>query len=174
MTHCLRKFSFPKQVHGMCWVNTAGSTSVWLVFDGYFKCESVTFVAHLEYVNEYYFVRTKLNWEALEEAPFAAYSSATFFIGTTFMIAVMSKYFKISDTMLALISSSFSTVSKFVFVSSSNIATWAGHTFRAQDNQGNRDSLFKKFFFFVNFIIDNCVDYFHALCSKNSRHVWRH
>lgn len=74
-------------------------------------------------MNEYYFVRTKLNWEALEEAPFAAYSSATFFIGTTFMIAVMSKYFKISDTMLALISSSFSTVSKFVFVSSLNIAT---------------------------------------------------
>ncbi|KAG4076785.1 hypothetical protein HA402_009131 [Bradysia odoriphaga] len=69
-----------------------------------------------EYVNEYYFVRTKLNWEALEEAPYAAYGSATFFIGTTFMIAVMSKIFKISDTMLALISSSFSAVSKFVCI----------------------------------------------------------
>lgn len=70
----------------------------------------------VDYVNEYYFVRTKLNWEALEEAPYAAYGSATFFVGTTFMIAIMSKYFKISDTMLALISSSFSAVSKFVCV----------------------------------------------------------
>lgn len=71
----------------------------------------------VEYVNEYYFVRTKLNWEALEEAPYAAYGSATFFIGTTFMIAVMSKYFKVTDTMLALISSSFTAVSKLVCVS---------------------------------------------------------
>lgn len=70
-------------------------------------------------MNEYYFVRTKLNWEALEEAPYAAYGSATFFVGTTFMIAVMSKYFKISDTMLALISSIFTVVSKLVSVSNS-------------------------------------------------------
>ncbi|KAG4068207.1 hypothetical protein HA402_008848 [Bradysia odoriphaga] len=70
----------------------------------------------LEYVNEYYFVRTKLNWEALEEAPYAAYCSAIFFVGTTFMIAVMGKYLKISDTMLALISTSFSAISKFVCI----------------------------------------------------------
>lgn len=71
----------------------------------------------LEYVNEYYFVRTKLNWEALQEAPYAAYSSASYFVGTTFMVTVLSKYFKVSDTILAILSSSFTAVSKFVCVS---------------------------------------------------------
>lgn len=34
-----------------------------------------------ETINGYYFVRTKLNWEALEEAPYAAFNCLTTFIG---------------------------------------------------------------------------------------------
>ncbi|KAJ6643888.1 Proton-coupled folate transporter [Pseudolycoriella hygida] len=66
--------------------------------------------------NEYYFVRTKLNWEALEEAPYAAYGSVTSFIGNILMLVVMSKYLKMSDTILAIISSSFTALSKLICI----------------------------------------------------------
>ncbi|XP_037040466.1 uncharacterized protein LOC119077377 isoform X2 [Bradysia coprophila] len=69
-----------------------------------------------EYENEYYFVRTRLNWEALEEAPYAAYGSITSFVGNTLMLTVMSKYFKVNDAILAIISSSFTAVSKLVCI----------------------------------------------------------
>lgn len=79
-----------------------------------FKNNSVRFA---EYENEYYFVRTKLNWEALEEAPYAAYGSITSFIGNILMVTVMSKYLKVNDAILAIISSSCTAVSKLVCVS---------------------------------------------------------
>lgn len=89
-----------------------------------------------EMSNEYFFVRAKLNWEALEESPFAAYGSVmTFlgkmahwmftllfrykflFLGTTIMITGMSQIMQLSDTTLGIISSVFSTVARVVYVS---------------------------------------------------------
>lgn len=76
--------------------------------------EKIFFIS--EITNEYFFVRTKLNWEALEESPFAAYSSGTAFFGSILMTTVFSKYFKISDTIIGFISSAFSMIAKFLCV----------------------------------------------------------
>ncbi|XP_037049233.1 uncharacterized protein LOC119083602 [Bradysia coprophila] len=95
-----------------------------------------------EYVNEYFFVRTKLNWEALEESPFAAYSSTTAFLGNILMTTIFSKYFHFADVVIGLISSLFSSVAKLIYITvSTTVMLYVGRSFDsflASSNVANR------------------------------------
>lgn len=120
------------------------------------------FFTVVEYENEYYFTRTKLNWEALEEAPYAAYGSITSFIGTTFMITVMSKYFKMTDTVLAIVSSSLTAVSKLVCVS-----IFSNEELQVLTTTMIINNIFTS-------LIDNSHYYLYAIHSKNYRYFLWH
>ncbi|KAJ6646334.1 Thymic stromal cotransporter like [Pseudolycoriella hygida] len=92
--------------------NGNGKIIIWLILFStlmYVGCE-------YEIVNEYFFVRAKLNWEALEESPFAAFGGGTTFVGNILMTTVFKKCFDIHDAVIGLISSVFSTVSKFLCI----------------------------------------------------------
>jgi len=89
-----------------------GRLIVWLLL----ICNFVFVGCEYEYVNEYFFVRTKLNWEALEESPFAAFGSGTAFFGNILMTTVFSKYLKMADTIIGLIASVFSAIAKLICI----------------------------------------------------------
>ncbi|KAG4076792.1 hypothetical protein HA402_009138 [Bradysia odoriphaga] len=113
-------------------------TIVWLLLFSNFLFVGCEY----EYVNEYFFVRTKLNWEALEESPFAAYSSTTAFLGNILMTTVFSKYFHFADVVIGLISSSFSSVAKLIYITvSTTFMLYVGRSFDlflASSNVANR------------------------------------
>ncbi|KAG4070673.1 hypothetical protein HA402_013593 [Bradysia odoriphaga] len=82
-----------------------------------------------ESANNYFFVRTKLNWEAMEEAPYAAYSCFTSFIGMVFLINICSKMLKVPDAIINVISAVTTTFSRVVFIFvSTNFVFYAATT----------------------------------------------
>ncbi|XP_037030600.1 proton-coupled folate transporter-like [Bradysia coprophila] len=91
-----------------------------IVYNGIFAGESA---------NNYFFVRTKLNWEAMEEAPYAAFSCFTSFIGMVFLINICSKMLKVSDAIINVISAVTTTLSRVVFIFvSTNLVFYAATT----------------------------------------------
>lgn len=67
--------------------------------------------------NEYNFTRIKLNWGGLSYSPYATYGNAISLAGTMFMIGGLSKLFHLTDPLVGLLGTVFSSASKVMNVS---------------------------------------------------------
>lgn len=91
-----------------------GRATVILLFAMYFIAIGPSFG---EEPNEYNFTRIALNWDGLVYSTFATYGSATSLIGTIIMVVFFSKLLKVTDPFLGIIGTTFSCVSRVIYVS---------------------------------------------------------
>lgn len=66
--------------------------------------------------NEYNFVRIKLNWDGTAYGNFISFGSFVSLVGSFIMATILSKMLKITDPILAIIGSSFSAISRLIYV----------------------------------------------------------
>lgn len=90
-----------------------GRATVILLFVMYFIAIGPSFG---EEPNEYNFTRIALNWDGVVYSTFATYGNATSLIGTIILVVLFSKLFKVSDPFLGIIGTSFSAVSRIIYV----------------------------------------------------------
>lgn len=90
-----------------------GRATIILLFFMYFIAIGPSFG---EEPNEYNFTRIALNWDGLVYSTFATYGNATSLIGTIIMVVFFSKLFRVSDPFLGIIGTTFSAVSRIIYV----------------------------------------------------------
>lgn len=116
-----------------------GRAVILLLFFIYFMTVGPAFG---EEPNEYNFVRIKLNWDGTAYGNFISFGSLVSVIGSFIMATILSKMLKITDPALAIIGSSFSAVSRLIYVRDEI------------DFEFIFIMVIKLFFFFLSFFID--------------------
>lgn len=91
-----------------------GRATIILLFVMYFIAIGPSFG---EEPNEYNFTRIALNWDGVVYSTFATYGNATSLIGTIIMVVFFSKLLKVTDPFLGIIGTTFSCVSRIIYVS---------------------------------------------------------